>query len=153
MPSQKSDRLCICLIGLSILSLSTILIFDFGIFPTVSYFLFFISDIFKPFYSLHHPFPVTILTSILSHYHSATFLHKYDFRYLSMYVRQCSLDIQQELYRCISGYDMLQVNLMAEFTQCFYRVLFTQSLAGVCTSLFVLSIFAIVLSCHSIYGI
>jgi hypothetical protein len=42
VPSQKSERSCICVLGLSILPLSTFLIFDFGSVPTVWYFLFFI---------------------------------------------------------------------------------------------------------------
>ena len=42
IPSQESERTCICEIVVSILPLSAILIFDFGIVPTVWYFLFFI---------------------------------------------------------------------------------------------------------------
>ena len=42
VPSQKIDQSCICVYGVSILPLSTILIFDFGIVPTVWYFLLFI---------------------------------------------------------------------------------------------------------------
>jgi hypothetical protein len=41
VPSPKSERSCICVLGLSILPLSTFLIFDFGSVPTVWYFLFF----------------------------------------------------------------------------------------------------------------
>ena len=39
--SPKSERSCICVLELSILPLSTFLIFDFGSVPTVWYFLFF----------------------------------------------------------------------------------------------------------------
>ena len=39
--SQESERSCICVLGISILPLSTILIFDFGIVPTVWYFWYF----------------------------------------------------------------------------------------------------------------
>jgi hypothetical protein len=38
VPSQESERSCIRVLGVSILPLSTILIFDFGIVPTVWYF-------------------------------------------------------------------------------------------------------------------
>jgi hypothetical protein len=41
VPSQKSERSCICVLGLSILPLSTFLIFDFGSVPTVWYFFVF----------------------------------------------------------------------------------------------------------------
>ena len=41
VPSQESERSCICVLGATILSFSTILVFDFGIVPTVWYFLFF----------------------------------------------------------------------------------------------------------------
>jgi hypothetical protein len=42
VPSQENEQLCICVSGVSILPLSTILIFYFGIVPTVWYFLFFL---------------------------------------------------------------------------------------------------------------
>jgi len=42
VPSQEIERSCISVLGLSILTLPTILIFDFGIVPMVWYFLFFI---------------------------------------------------------------------------------------------------------------
>jgi len=42
VPSQKSGRYCIYVLEVSILHLSTILVFDFGIVPTGWYFLFFI---------------------------------------------------------------------------------------------------------------
>ena len=42
VPSQESERSCICVLGATILSFSTILVFDFGIVPTVWYFLFFV---------------------------------------------------------------------------------------------------------------
>jgi hypothetical protein len=35
VPSMESERACICVLGVSILPLSTILIFDFGFVPTV----------------------------------------------------------------------------------------------------------------------
>jgi hypothetical protein len=35
VPSQESERSCICVLGVSILPLSMILIFDFGIVPSV----------------------------------------------------------------------------------------------------------------------
>ena len=35
VPSQESERSCICMLGVSILPLSMILIFDFGIVPTI----------------------------------------------------------------------------------------------------------------------
>jgi hypothetical protein len=38
VPSQESERSCICMLRLSISSLSTVLIFDFGTVPTVWYF-------------------------------------------------------------------------------------------------------------------
>ena len=38
--SQESEHSCICVFGLSILSLSTIFLSDFGIVPTVWYFCF-----------------------------------------------------------------------------------------------------------------
>jgi hypothetical protein len=41
VPSQSSKRSCICLLVVSIVPLSIILIFDFGIVPTVCYLLFF----------------------------------------------------------------------------------------------------------------
>jgi hypothetical protein len=41
-PRQESERSCICGLGVSILPLSTILIFDFRNVPTVWYVLFFI---------------------------------------------------------------------------------------------------------------
>jgi hypothetical protein len=41
VPSQDSGRSCILMLGVLILPLSTILIFDFGIVPIVRYFLFF----------------------------------------------------------------------------------------------------------------
>ena len=41
VPSQESERSCFRVLGVSILPLSTILIFDFGIVPTVWYFLVF----------------------------------------------------------------------------------------------------------------
>ena len=37
-PSRESERSCICVLGVSILSLPNILIFDFGTVPTVWYF-------------------------------------------------------------------------------------------------------------------
>jgi len=40
VPRQESKRSCICVLGVSILSFSTILIFDFEIVPTVLYFCF-----------------------------------------------------------------------------------------------------------------
>ena len=40
VPSQGCQRSCICVLGISILPLCTILIFYFGIFPTVWYFFF-----------------------------------------------------------------------------------------------------------------
>ena len=40
VPSQKSERSCMYALGVSILPLSTILIFDFGIAPTLRYFVF-----------------------------------------------------------------------------------------------------------------
>ena len=45
--SQENERPCICVLEISILLLSTILIFDFGIVPTVWYFWFFIIILFK----------------------------------------------------------------------------------------------------------
>ena len=42
LPSQESERSCFCVLEILILPLSTILIFDFGIVPTVWYFLLFI---------------------------------------------------------------------------------------------------------------
>ena len=41
VPSQESERLCICVLVVSILFLSTILLFDDGIVPIAWYFLFF----------------------------------------------------------------------------------------------------------------
>jgi len=38
VPSQESEWSCICVSGVSILPLSTILTFDFGVVPTVWYF-------------------------------------------------------------------------------------------------------------------
>jgi len=38
---RESERSCICVLGVSILPLSTILIFGFGIVPTLRYFWFF----------------------------------------------------------------------------------------------------------------
>ena len=38
VPSQESERSCICMLRLSISPLSTVLIFDFGTVPTVWYF-------------------------------------------------------------------------------------------------------------------
>ena len=38
VPSQESELSCICVLGVSFLALSTILIFDFWIVPTVCYF-------------------------------------------------------------------------------------------------------------------
>jgi hypothetical protein len=35
VPSQESEQSCICMLGVSILPLSMILIFDFGIVPTI----------------------------------------------------------------------------------------------------------------------
>ena len=35
VPSQESERSCICVLGVSILNLSAILLFDYGIVPTV----------------------------------------------------------------------------------------------------------------------
>jgi hypothetical protein len=40
VPSQESERSCICVLGVSMLPLPTILIFDFGIDSTVWYFVF-----------------------------------------------------------------------------------------------------------------
>jgi len=40
VPSQGSERLCICVLRVSILSLSTVLIFDLGIVFTVWYFFY-----------------------------------------------------------------------------------------------------------------
>ena len=42
LPSQESERSCFCVLEILILPLSTIFIFDFGIVPTVWYFLLFI---------------------------------------------------------------------------------------------------------------
>jgi len=42
VPSQESERSCICVLGVSILPLSTILLLDFRTVPTVLYFLLFI---------------------------------------------------------------------------------------------------------------
>jgi len=42
LPSQESDQSCICMLGVSILHLSTILVLDFGTVSTILYFLFFI---------------------------------------------------------------------------------------------------------------
>ena len=41
VPSQESEQSYICVLGVSIFPLSTILIFDFGIVPKVWYFMFF----------------------------------------------------------------------------------------------------------------
>ena len=38
VPSQESEMPCTCVLGASILSLSTVIIFDFGIVPMVWYF-------------------------------------------------------------------------------------------------------------------
>ena len=38
MPSQESERSCICVFGVSILSLSTIFLLECGTVPTVCYF-------------------------------------------------------------------------------------------------------------------
>ena len=40
VPSQENKQPCICMLGVSIVPLSTILIFDIGIVPTVWYFCF-----------------------------------------------------------------------------------------------------------------
>ena len=40
--SQESEKSCICVLGVSTLPMSTILMFDVGIVPTLWYFLFFI---------------------------------------------------------------------------------------------------------------
>jgi hypothetical protein len=53
-PGQKSERSCICVLGLSILPLSTFLIFDFGSVPTVWYFLFFFIFITVVYYKLRN---------------------------------------------------------------------------------------------------
>ena len=42
VPSQESERSCICVSGVSILPLSTTLVLDFGAVPIVCYFWFFI---------------------------------------------------------------------------------------------------------------
>ena len=42
VPTQECERSCICILGVSILPLPTIFIFDFGIVPTMWYSLFFI---------------------------------------------------------------------------------------------------------------
>ena len=39
VPSEESERSCICVLGVSIITLSTILIIDFEFIPTVWYFL------------------------------------------------------------------------------------------------------------------
>ena len=43
VPNQEIERSCICVLGVSLLSLSTILILDFGNVLTVWYFFVFIS--------------------------------------------------------------------------------------------------------------
>ena len=40
VPSQKSDRPCVCVLGVSILPLSTIFLYDFGALFTAWYFFF-----------------------------------------------------------------------------------------------------------------
>jgi hypothetical protein len=45
VPSLEIERSCICVLGVSILSLSTILIFDLGISATVLYFVSFFHSI------------------------------------------------------------------------------------------------------------
>ena len=47
VPSQESEGSCICVLGVSILPLSTILIFNFRIVPTVWYFFYFILEWFR----------------------------------------------------------------------------------------------------------
>ena len=42
VPSHESDQSCICVLGVLMLFLSTILIFDFGIVAIVRYYLYFI---------------------------------------------------------------------------------------------------------------
>ena len=37
VPSQESARSCICVLGVSMLTVSTIVIFDFGVVPTLWY--------------------------------------------------------------------------------------------------------------------
>ena len=38
VPSQESARSCICVLGVSMLTVPTIVIFDFGVVPTLWYF-------------------------------------------------------------------------------------------------------------------
>ena len=52
VPSQKSERSCICALVVSILPLSTILIFDFEIVPMARYFSFYFPASMHLWYSL-----------------------------------------------------------------------------------------------------